>query len=104
MKVVLDTNVFVSGLIFRATPGRILSAWADGVVALIVSPAILEEYRRVGEELSKGCEPLQRALDTLLALLAMTATIVNAPPLPAPVCEDPHDDTFWRPRSPATRR
>jgi predicted nucleic acid-binding protein len=37
MKVVLDTNVLVSGLIFRGTPGRILAAWADGVVSLVVS-------------------------------------------------------------------
>lgn len=94
MKVVLDTNVLVSGLLFRGTPGRILSAWADGVVSLVVSPDILDEYRRVGWELSKGREPLQRALDALLALLTVTATIVKAPPLPAAVCEDPDDDMF----------
>lgn len=94
MKVVLDTNVLVSGLIFGGTPGRILSAWADGEVSLVISPEILEEYRRVGGELSKDREHLEEALESLLAVLAVNATIVNAPPLPAPVCEDPDDDMF----------
>ena len=30
MKVVLDTNVFVSGVFFGGTPGRVLEAWRDG--------------------------------------------------------------------------
>lgn len=94
MKVVLDTNVLVSGLIFGGTPGRILSAWADGEVSLVISPEILEEYRRVGEELSKGREQLEEALDSLLAVLAINATVVNAPSLPTSVCVDPDDDMF----------
>ena len=94
MKVVLDTNVLVSGLIFGGTPGLILSAWADGAVSLVLSPEILDEYRRVGLELAIGREPLEAALDKLLTLLAVNATIVNAPSLPEQVCEDPDDDKF----------
>ena len=48
MKVVLDTNVFVSGVFFCGPPYDILSAWRGGRLQLVVSAEILEEYRRVG--------------------------------------------------------
>lgn len=54
MKVVLDTNVFVSGLFFSGPPYEILSAWRDGRLQLVVSAEILDEYRRVGERLELG--------------------------------------------------
>lgn len=53
MKVVLDTNVFVSGLFFSGPPYEILDAWRHGKLHLVVSPPILDEYRRVGEEPSR---------------------------------------------------
>ena len=34
MKVVLDTNVFVSGVFFSGPPFEILSAWRDGRLQL----------------------------------------------------------------------
>jgi len=48
MKVVLDTNVLVSGLA-RADrpPGRILSAWREGQFDLAVSEPMIGEMRRV---------------------------------------------------------
>ena len=52
MKVVLDTNVFVSGVFFRGPPYQVLKAWRDGKIQILVSPAILEEYHRVMLELS----------------------------------------------------
>jgi len=48
VRVVLDTNVVVSGVFFGGVPGRILSAWTAGQITMVMSPAILEEYRRVG--------------------------------------------------------
>jgi putative PIN family toxin of toxin-antitoxin system len=56
MKVVLDTNVLISGVFFAGLPSRILEAWRDGRVNLVISPAILEEYRRVGEKLAARFE------------------------------------------------
>jgi putative PIN family toxin of toxin-antitoxin system len=48
IKVVLDANVLVSGLIsHEGPPGRILDAWMAGQFQLFVSPQILEELRRV---------------------------------------------------------
>lgn len=52
MKIVLDTNVLVSGIFFSGAPSKILEAWDEGAFELVISPEILEEYRRVVEELS----------------------------------------------------
>jgi uncharacterized protein len=52
VRIVLDTNVFISGVFFSGPPYKILEAWRDGRIALVVSPEILEEYYRVGENLS----------------------------------------------------
>jgi putative PIN family toxin of toxin-antitoxin system len=94
MKVVIDTNVLISGLYFGGVPAQVLTAWTDGRILLVVSPDILQEYRRVGLELAKGRASLTEALDTLLAIIAVHAAVVNAPPLSAPVSEDPDDEKF----------
>jgi predicted nucleic acid-binding protein len=47
VKVVLETTVFGSGVFFGVLPHRILEAWRDGKIQLLLSPAILEEYQRV---------------------------------------------------------
>ena len=51
MKLVLDTNVVVSGIFFGGVPGRVLAAWSVGAVDVVLSPDILEEYRRVGADI-----------------------------------------------------
>ena len=94
MKVVIDTNVLISGLYFGGVPARVLTAWTDGRGLLVVSPEILHEYRRVGLELAKGRAPLVAALDALLAIVAVHAAVIKAPALTAPVSEDPDDDKF----------
>jgi putative PIN family toxin of toxin-antitoxin system len=48
LRVVLDTNVLVSGLAYpQSIPGRILSVWRRGGVDLILSRYILDEMARV---------------------------------------------------------
>ncbi len=47
-RVVLDTNLFVSGLLVRAgPPAQVLDAWRARRYVLLVSPAIIAEVRRV---------------------------------------------------------
>ena len=50
MKVVLDTNVLVSGLMFpEGTPGRIVAAWAEARFEVVFSLDQLAEIGRVLE-------------------------------------------------------
>lgn len=92
MRIVLDTNVLVSALFFGGVPGRILDAWRDGKVQIVLSAEILDEYQRVGRILAADYPGVD--LEPFLALLTVEAEIVEAPPLTAPVSSDPDDDKF----------
>lgn len=92
MRVVLDTNVFISGIFFSGPPYRILKAWHDGRVQLVLSPSILDEYQRIGAELALKFKDVD--LKPFLYLLTVQAEIVLAPILPPVVRDDPSDDKF----------
>lgn len=92
MRLVVDTNVFVSGVFFSGPPHSILNAWRRGVVQLVVSPEILAEYQETGDELAARFPEVD--LGPWLELVATAATLVQAPPLPAQVCADLDDDKF----------
>jgi len=92
MKIVIDTNVLVSGVFFGGLPARVLEAWRDGKIRLVASPTIIEEYRRVGERLAERFEGV--SLGPILAILVTHAEIVEPATLPNPVSRDPADDVF----------
>ena len=92
MRIVLDTNVLVSGAFFGGLPGQVVDACVRGRVKLIVSPEIWLEYERVGREFTESCPTPM--FSQLLALLATRATMVRPASLDAPVCRDPDDDMF----------
>ena len=79
MRVVLDTNVLISGVFFGGVPGRILDAWRDARIQLVLSAQILDEYQRVGQEL--GTQYAGVTLEPFLGLLAVAAEFVEAPAL-----------------------
>lgn len=45
MKLVVDTNVYISGIFFLGPPHTILNAWHRGTIKLVFSPEILVEYQ-----------------------------------------------------------
>jgi putative PIN family toxin of toxin-antitoxin system len=54
LRVVLDTNVLVSGLAYPdSVPGRILRAWREGGLDVVLSRYILDEMVRVLPRLSR---------------------------------------------------
>jgi len=93
LRAVLDTNVLVSGVFFGGPPYEILSAWRHGRLGLVLSAEILDEYRVVGQRLAAEYPGVD--IGPILALLAVHAEFVVAPPLVAPVCDDPTDDKFF---------
>jgi putative PIN family toxin of toxin-antitoxin system len=92
VKIVLDTNVFVSGVFFTGPPYQILQAWRDGRLQIVLSRDILVEYQRVGERLAEQFPHVHLA--PLIELVAVKGKRVRALRLPAPVCDDPDDDKF----------
>jgi putative PIN family toxin of toxin-antitoxin system len=92
VKVVLDTNVLVSGILFTGPPHEILLAWGDGRFELVFTADIHEEYRRVAAE-------LQRQFPRVDLTAALDLVLVNAHAFPSAVlesgvCADPDDDKF----------
>jgi predicted nucleic acid-binding protein len=53
IKAILDTNVFISGVFWKGPPFEILKAWQQQRFRLAISVPILEEYRRVLDQLTK---------------------------------------------------
>jgi putative PIN family toxin of toxin-antitoxin system len=92
VRLVIDTNVVISGVYFSGPPYDILDAWRRGRIEFVVSAEILDEYRRVGEQLAKQFPGVQ--VEAFLELLTLRARMVNAPPLKEKVCSDPDDDKF----------
>jgi len=90
MKVILDTNVLVSGIFFTGPPYQILKAWHDGKLKLVITPEILEEYQRVGAALAGKFPAID--LGKILELVTIKAEMVQAQSLSEPV--DPDDDKF----------
>lgn len=82
MKVALDTNVIVSGLLTpRGSCGQILDLLIDGFFQTCADPRILEEYETVFERVELGLRP--RDVEEVLRFLGAVAELVAAPPLPA---------------------
>ena len=80
------------GSLLRRAAGRILAAWRDGKLALIVSPAIVDEYHRVGRVLASRYDGAD--LEPFLVLVAVHAKVVDDVAAADGLCEDPHDDKF----------
>ena len=92
MKIILDTNVLISGIFFSGPPYQILKAWQEGKIQIAVSKEILGEYYRVAEELSEKFPNVE--IFQILALFTIHAEMVNTQGLEVSVCEDPDDNMF----------
>ncbi len=92
MKIVLDTNVLVSGLLSPfGPPGRIVQMAAAGEVSLCFDARILGEYREVLLRPTYGFSP--RQVEALLEQIRAAGVAVAAAQLPCPL-PDPDDDAF----------
>ncbi len=92
MNIVLDTNVFVSGIFWNGAPSEVLDLWQQQEITLCITPSILEEYIRVGRILAKKYPTV--AIEPFLELLARYSKIFDDLPLYEPISRDPDDDKF----------
>jgi uncharacterized protein len=93
MRIVLDTNVFVSGVFFSGPPYQILKAWRDRKLQLAISEEILAEYQRIGQALTDKFPSIH--LEPILEMVTLKAELFPSQRLPAPICGDPEDDKFF---------
>lgn len=58
MKVVLDTNILISGIFFGRGPSAILDQWAVGTLRVYATPPVMEEYLKTLEVIGAWKDPL----------------------------------------------
>ena len=92
MRIVLDTNVLLSGLAYpRSLPGRILRQWHHGSIEVVLSNFILDELRRVLPRLSNRHGLTPEEIDDLVDILALQAEVVEPAAVLNDECRDVDD-------------
>ncbi len=94
MRLVADTNVVVSGLLWLGNPGHLLEAAAFGRVTLYTSPVLLAELSATLNT-PKLIRPIARSgltLDDLLGRYLNVAIVVQPVAVPRVVPDDVDDD------------
>lgn len=87
LRVVIDTNVFISGLIWGGNPKIILESWLRGKFTLLMSPYLCFEIVSVYERFNNPKEDVER-----LKLYLETQTIKIFPRKKVNVCRDKKDN------------
>jgi putative PIN family toxin of toxin-antitoxin system len=94
VRVVIDTNVWVSALLNRlGRPADVLTAYREGRFTLVTAKPLLEEIRDVltRPRLAQKYGFTSADADELLGLMRQRASVVTVTAL-ARVCRDPDDD------------
>lgn len=94
MRVVVDTNVVVSGLLWRGIPRRVLDAARDGIIELYTSPSLLEELEAVlgRKKFAKRLEETGVTIRELMSGYASLAMVIDVNSIDPVILRDPDDD------------
>lgn len=87
MRIIVDTNVFVSGIIWAGKPGEIVSKWLKSEYELILSEELLSEYLEIIVKLSSKPD-LEKYWQSLLIRFAEFVKVNHT----VNICRDPDDD------------
>jgi uncharacterized protein len=78
MRVVVDTNVFVSSF-FGGPPRQIIDQWKHGKITLAVSSNLIDEYVEVLNRLGLPANLLQELLELLASGYNLVFTAMTSP-------------------------
>ena len=88
----MDTNVFISGIFFGGPPSQILKSWRQSKVRIVLTEQIIQEYQRVGYELSSTYPSVN--IEPIIELFTIFGEFVGTKGISETVCEDPDDNKF----------
>lgn len=97
MRVVVDTNVVISGLLWGGPPNQILRWAREGFLETIVCEEIIDELRNVirYKRFSQRLSDLSISPNEVVAFFMNLVTIVPQPRfIPQAIREDPFDNIF----------
>lgn len=92
IRAIIDTNVLMSGIFWSGTPAKILDAWQQKRIKMVISPDVLDEYTRVGHILANKYRGVDIA--PIIELVTIYSELFLPKPLSTPVSRDPDDDKF----------
>lgn len=95
MRLVLDTNVVTSGLLWDSgPPARLLEAAGTQTVELFTSAALLAELARIlaREKFARHVEASALSIDDLVLGYAALSTVIAAASISPAIVRDPDDD------------
>ena len=89
MKVVLDTNIIISGIFWKGAPNAILNLWLEDKIQAVATKAILNEYIGSLKNMDTNPELLNRWFVFIFENieLAKDQSIFK-------ICRDPDDNKF----------
>ena len=90
MRIVCDTNVLISGILFRGHPRRIVHWAFQGKLTNCTSPALLREAENVLSQPKFGLRPSEVA--SILSLFRDTFELVHPEEPVAVIGDDPADN------------
>lgn len=90
-KIVIDTNVWVSAIFWGGKPRKVVEAWVDDKVYLVISPAL---RRELYQTIAKKVETLKTIPDYALRWLEIIdeKSILVRPEEKVEICRDPKDN------------
>ena len=91
MKIVVDTNVVISGTFFGGAPRRVVEAIGKKEIKAYAMPEIIEEYEEIVEEMINRKQGNLRK--DVLSLFTAKLNLIEAK-TKVEVCRDPDDDKF----------
>jgi uncharacterized protein len=93
MRVVLDTNVWLSGLLWGRVPDQVIQLVEQGQIEAIGSEEILEELQSTLQrpKLQRRLMQLEITADAVMLVVQQVTTIIRIEPLEVPGLRDPKD-------------
>jgi len=92
LRVILDTNIFVASIWRGGKSKKIIHSWKSGRIQLVISPAVLREYRFILGKFRSKKDKMAGILgdlsDSSITLLVKPSRRVNL------VKDDPDDNKF----------
>jgi putative PIN family toxin of toxin-antitoxin system len=92
LKVVIDTNVLISGIFWKGPPAEILKAWQSNRFNICLTLDIISEYIRVSQDISKNYPQVD--IDQIIDLIIIRSEVCKPYIFEEQICEDPNDDMF----------
>ncbi len=91
MKIVIDTNVLISGVFFGVFPRKILSSIVDRIFTACATVEIIDEYKEIVQEM---IDRKQGHMNTDILAPLIRALEIIEPVSDVKISRDPDDDKF----------